>query len=491
MFKLHIESKDNPQIYRKILISPERNFLDLDFTVSIVFELIGSSWVDFTVLRTKGEVCKKIVISAVSEGNHTLEPDEEPLKNWFVQPGDEILCHIAGFASTLKIQLDQIVDHTPQKSETVCLEAEGSLMSNKKGKIKVEDMNIAFSMQDALMDSIIDSTDNLIPPNYLPLFELSDQLRKMKPWQFFENEEIIALELESFGETFFVSVMGAAGQEYGLMIYDDDLGYTALSKILSRAPLPEDFHYDLFANVVGFVDRDELEPTDYELIKSCGLSYRGKNNWIQFRSYEAGKFPSIPEFVEIEFMTEIVAAMIRITELCKEGWRYPTLGQHTYPAFEVHENREIGEMYVLEMKPSEEKIPLLIEINDIEKMQFKRKPKHNLQVELDLFYLPFLIQEEMDDRPVYPLVLAVMDRITGEVISHEVMPFPKLTVVCQQLFWAFLHEFPVKPSKVFVSKDMKNHLAAVAKEVGIELVESELPGLSEFKEAMKMMPPIE
>ncbi|WP_439778215.1 DUF7309 domain-containing protein [Lysinibacillus xylanilyticus] len=81
-----------------------------------------------------------------------------------------------------------------------------------------------------------------------------------------------------------VSVMGAGGEEFGLMIFDMENGYDSLAKILFEKNISSDFSYSLNALTVNFVDSEELDPEDYQLIKDCGMSYRGKKNWIQFRS---------------------------------------------------------------------------------------------------------------------------------------------------------------------------------------------------------------
>ncbi|MEX3747321.1 hypothetical protein AB1300_19615 [Lysinibacillus xylanilyticus] len=68
------------------------------------------------------------------------------------------------------------------------------------------------------------------------------------------------------------------------MIFDMENGYDSLAKILFEKNISSDFSYSLNALTVNFVDSEELDPEDYQLIKDCGMSYRGKKNWIQFRS---------------------------------------------------------------------------------------------------------------------------------------------------------------------------------------------------------------
>ena len=89
--------------------------------------------------------------------------------------------------------------------------------------------------------------------------------------------------------------MGAGALEYGLLLYDEQLGYTSLMEVLKQEPLSEDYAINLSALVINFVDREDLDEEDYSLIKENGFSFRGDNNWIQFRSYFPGVFPTIPD----------------------------------------------------------------------------------------------------------------------------------------------------------------------------------------------------
>ncbi|MCY9547023.1 hypothetical protein [Lysinibacillus xylanilyticus] len=47
------------------------------------------------------------------------------------------------------------------------------------------------------------------------------------------------------------------------------------------------------------------------------------------------------------------------------------------------------------------------------------------------------------------------------------------------MLWAFLQGLEVRPSKIFVSKELRPMLQPLAKTVGVELVESELPYIRE------------
>lgn len=486
MLQIHIESIKNPKVYRKFQVNTKQTLFDLEYVISSGFDFPQIMDSNYEAKRQNGQAVKQMIYS-FPDDEQSLDTDEELIEEWLVQPGDELLFITGQQKYDLKIQLEQIVDESLEFDS--CIGGEGHLDSNKK-KIDLDEINLKLSLKEALDNVDLNDIDNILSPDYLTLLELSNELNKMKPWKYFENEEIIALELVEVDEVFFVSVMGAAGQEFGLMVYDEELGYTSLASILSGRKLSDDFHFDLSALTINFVDRAALEKDDYQLIKDCGLSFRGKNNWIQFRSYEPGAFPTIPLFSNVEIMISIVRAMIQVTQLRMKGWRYPVVTEHVYPAFKVPENGLIADVYLLEID-LDPKGMIEIEINDLEKAQIKRKPKVPLQIEYDLFYLPYPVGAEDEERLIYPVMCMVMDRMTGEVLNNDMMPFPKLPFIQQQMFWKLMVEIPVRPSKIYVKKETKEVLQQLAKLIGIELVVSELPNISEFKGLMESMPPLD
>jgi len=102
--------------------------------------------------------------------------------------------------------------------------------------------------------------------------------------------------------------------------------------------------------------------------------------------------------------------------------------------------------------------------------------------------MPFGVEMEQTNRTVFPIVGILVERGSNLVIGHEVVSMPKTPPMAQSFFWAFLQGLEVRPSKIFVSKEVKPMLQPLAKILGVELVESELPGIREVREFMGNMP---
>lgn len=487
MYQIHVESVKNPKVYRVYQVFSDQTLFDLEFVIASGFDEMD--WLDSRYeAKRKGGQAVKDVIYMLPEDDGVLDGAEEILSDWLVQPGDELI-YCADNKFEARITLEHVLkEHLPFE---LCLAGEGSLKSPRKKKVDLEEINLKLSLKQVMQDMDFNSIEKHMEPDYETLLQLSDTLNKMKPWTYFENADIIALDLEEYEEVFYVAVMGAGNEEFGLMIYDELYGYELLVNTLLGKPVTDETYFDLSGFTVNFVDRSELESKDYQLIKDCGMSFRGKNKWIQFRSYNPGTFPIVPTFTDVELLKAIVQAMIQVTEMRMQGWEYPTVPVHTYPAFKVDKHGDIGKAYTLEVDLPV-KGAIEVEITDIERAQFKRKPKIALQLEYDMFYLPYTVPSPEDEEQlIYPVVCVAFDRATGEVLYNDIMPFPKIDFVQQQMFWKLLNEMPVRPSKVFVKKEAMDVLGQLAKLLGVELVRSELPNVRLFKEIMENTPPFE
>ncbi|WP_223556536.1 plasmid pRiA4b ORF-3 family protein [Lysinibacillus sphaericus] len=482
MIQLHIESKKKPEIYRKLLLPKNSSFSMLDEMILLSFDLDGSDYFNFEMVKKDGRVSKE-KICFLPKNDTDFDTDEELVDEWLRKSGDEAIAHVIDNSESFTIRFESN-EELPMNTETpICIAGAGNIHTGKLDKINLEEIN-ELIREDEEANSLLENLE----PDYLTLLELTNDLKKLKPWQYLRDDEVVVIHFADIDYKVLVSVMGAGGEEFGLMIFDIENGYDSLAKIFFEKNISSDFSYSLNALTVNFVDREELDPADYLLIKDCGLSYRGKKNWIQFRSYQEGTHPERPNYLEVELLIDVVSRMINITEARKDGWEYPQVAAHQYPTFKVQMDGELQEIYILQINIPKPTYECYEEISMFEKAQYKKKPKSALQLEYDVFYMPFGVETELTNRTVYPIVGMLVERGSNLVIGHEMFPMPKTPPIAQSILWAYLQSLEVRPSKIFVSKEVKPMLQPLAKIVGVELVESELPGIREVREFMKAMP---
>lgn len=481
MIQLHIESQKNPEIYRKLVLPKNSSFSLLDEMILLSFDLDGADYFNFEMVKKDGRVSKE-KICFLPKNDTDFDTDEEFVDEWLRKSGDEAIAHIIDNSESFVIRLENNED-LPTNCETLlCIAGAGNIHTGNMDKIDLEEINERIR-EDEEANSLLENLE----PDYLTLLELTNYLKKLKPWQYFSDDEVVGIHFADVDYKVLVSVMGAGGEEFGLMIFDTELGYPSLANILYEKNLSSDFSYGLNALTVNFVDREELDQADYLLIKDNGLSYRGKKNWIQFRSYLEGTHPERPDYLEVVLLIDVISRMINITEARKDGWEYPQLVAHQYPMFKVQMDGELQEIYILQINMPKPTFECYEEISMFEKAKYKKKPKSALQVEYDIFYMPFGVESEETSRTVYPLAGMLVERGSNLIIEHELFPMPKTPPIAQGVLWAFLQGLEVRPSKIFVSKELRPMLQPLAKIVGVELVESELPGIREVREFMKDM----
>lgn len=139
--------------------------------------------------------------------------------------------------------------------------------------------------------------------------------------------------------------------------------------------------------------------------------------------------------------------MINITEARKDGWEYPQLAAHQYPMFKVQMDGELQEIYILQINMPKPTFDCYEEISMFEKAKYKKKPKSALQVEYDIFYMPFGVESEETSRTVYPLAGMLVERGSNLIIEHELFPMPKTPPIAKGVLWAFLQGLEARPSK--------------------------------------------
>lgn len=480
MYQIRIESVKKPDIYRVIQVSPMMLLYDLDQIIATAFMIEDEDEINLQSVILNGQKNNRY-IPLYSDDFYSFE---ETVGDLFKKVDDEML-YFSESGIELKLTLEQLLEIEGLSNSII--EGRGDLFS-KEQAVNIAELNRVLQLEEELEEQLfaefMGEVHNDSSPDYEALLNVAAELNKMKPWNYFENGDIIAIQLEEM--KYFVSVMGAGGQEYGLKMYDEVFGYASLEKILANMPHTDDFSLDISALTINYVNRDELDKEDYQLIKEQGLTFRGKKNWISLRRFEPGFVPTDPDEIDTDDMIEIVKIMIGVTKMSMDGWKYPDVPLNVFPLFEMDDDETIHLVGHIQMDRIEQ-VPIEIEVNELEIKKIKKKQKSALEIELEYFYLQSVTVNE-DEQLIYPLIQVIVDHSTGQVIGNEIIPFPKHSFIQQQLFLEMLKEFPVRPEKILVNEETKRILEPVAKLVGLELVTSALPNIKNLKEMLKMYP---
>lgn len=503
------DTMQNPKIFRTLIVPSKSCFTDLEEFISIAFDITHMDSFYFEMTKSNGKTIQPVFIGTDMAGDllftdDELEDDEEELlKDWFKQEGDAAAYHIPALDIELAITVDKILPNVVSQPCPACIAGKGDLHSGKLEFVDIHGISEMMKFVDAITEEdllellededlleVLEKTESMQhlleehsdEPDYKGLLELATSLKNAKPWEYILDDEIFLIEHPFTNDLIFVSVLGAAGQEFGLTLYLNDRGYETLHTIFTGAEPTKELMYELESLAISFVDREELSKKDYQLIKDAGFSYRGKKNWIQFRTYDPGQFPWLPDAEGVEILQLASIITLEHIEAIKSGWIYPDLPENCFPIYHVNEESGEWERTIAELPPipknrtHENYLDLPKEF--VQKLRsFQKAP---LEVELDISYTERAIQETKDERPFYPLLAVAVDKKTGMVIYHELLPVPMEPGLAQSVFVNMLKTLELKPKAVHVTKDIASYIKPIAQLTGNTLKTSNLPAIKRF-----------
>ena len=126
------------------------------------------------------------------------------------------------------------------------------------------------------------------------LYEAATRIKELKPWEKFWDMDLIGIKYGKEEDTVFFSILGRGGSCYGISVYE---GYEGLNKFLMLAMqqslnLSVEYVMCNQKNLTCYWgNREELTDKQRKIIKDLGYSYRGKNQWLYFLSFEPGYYP--------------------------------------------------------------------------------------------------------------------------------------------------------------------------------------------------------
>ena len=147
------------------------------------------------------------------------------------------------------------------------------------------------------------------------LYEVANNLKKLAPWRALSDTDILVLQLPGQEEPVYCSVMGSGGMSYGISVYPGRESFARLRRIIEQDEhsRPELLMLEQDCLVCNFGDREEIEPQDRAVMKELGLRFRGRGQWIYFRSMAPGQFPWFLDAEQAELLT---SALQNLAMLC-------------------------------------------------------------------------------------------------------------------------------------------------------------------------------
>ncbi len=322
------------------------------------------------------------------------------------------------------------------------------------------------------------------------LYETATRIKELKPWEKFWDMDLIGIRNGAEEDTVFYSILGRGGDCYGIAVYEGYEGLNSFLMLSMQQSMNLTSEYAMFnqKNLTCYWgNRDELTDKQRKIIKDLGYSYRGKNQWLYFLSFEPGYFPYNMDESEVLRMSTYLSDL--------------ELALRYYNETDIKVDFEHGNMFQFSFGKDkktwnfgEEPLPFTafqfenLLITD-EKLlaDLAKVPKCNAVLEAGVSVLGAAVSDKKYVRPANPALSLLGDANAGTIIKFEILgPEDDPMVMLAEILIGFIFQFGA-PKEIRVSNVIvEAGLEQICDVCGIKLRRvKRLQGLDEFMLGMQ------
>lgn len=504
IYQLKVQLKGiRPPVWRRLLVPGDMTFAELHRVLQKAFDWEDRHLHTFYITKTRGTAKLRIEIgNDVGDGwdDADYKEHKERLFDWLVQEGDRCL-YIYDFGDDWEheIVLEKIVEPQPDLVYPICLKAmrvapeedsmgEGwnpeaietkELTAMVNAKLAPLSKKVGKEIQKKARKEMEKGAQTTQGNVWRALLEKAVAFNRLAPWQWMDDDEIFLVIDPETNERLYCSVIGALGQEHGMVVYIGEQGYKSLQHLFKQ-PYPEqDLVYTQRAVLISFADRNELSKEDYELLRSQGMTFRGKKQWPQFRSFVPGYYPWTISEEEAKLVTAALDQALDVARRAGEGeLSLPVFPQDEKMFARIGEKKDGNVVWRDDHVPlaeleAEEKAPtyeLLVDPKLIEMVKNIGQVYYG-SIEFDAGYINRPVQEKRGERPYFPTFVLAVDVNTGFIIHNDLLPIENVAMRVQKSFLDMLLRLGKIPREIRMKKETKQMLAPVLRKLPIRTME--------------------
>lgn len=499
IYQFKVELKyETPSVYRILEVDSEMTFAEFHDVLQVAFGWENSHLHEFSIEKKDGELVGRIAIGMDLEGmgissKEMFDETNEKLVDWFIQEEDyAIYTYDFGDDWRHEVVLSKIVPEEAGRVYPYCVEAiqaapeEDSRGMMDESPVKKTDSNVLTKQ----INDALGASEETFDWGYL--FEQARQLNKLKPWELLDDNQVFIVVDPISGENLYCSTLGAEGYEFGLAVYIGEEGLQSIKDTHEGSMSMFDLMVGQRSILLSFVDRDELEPEDYQLIKRHGLSFRGRKQWVQFRSMVPGMHPWSIDEEEARMLLLAIEQTMGMCKRVKAGFLVPVMGDEDVFAARVPSEQGASIVWIddiIQVKETRVQIkesPLLV--SELDLARLKKLERRNIAVEFDLFYAEFSIRDEEGERPYFSLMAAALDRKNGMALYQNVFDNKRIEGHAQQALLEFIEQNGFRPREIWMTSKMKGMIAPLIKPLRIEVMAVEgLKNIAQMRQYLSEM----
>ena len=324
------------------------------------------------------------------------------------------------------------------------------------------------------------------------LFSLAIQFKQQAPWEWMFDSDIFGVKNPETGVTCYCTIMGNAGEMFGMGIYVGTEGLDTLLELVSGEEIDElTAGFSQKCLMLAFENKEDLLEPEESLLRELKLSFKGKLAIPSFRDYAPGLFPWIIETEEqAENMIYAIEQAMVIAQKCQEN-----------PDFLLNAEEDDDDLFMVYVQdandpskwevtwevPEDFEAPSKeIEANEIYlRSNLDRIPtKANVNWLVDVFYYFEPVQDKEGERPYFPYMLLVLDAESSLIVGHEVFKYGNFETELQKALVKICRDNKCRPQTIMVGTELSmEYMQHFEKYLGAKLEFDE--DLGDFFEELK------
>lgn len=482
-------------VWRKIQIDEGATFHDLHQVLQVAFDWLDYHLHSFFISRSNGARVENVEINpdeneddfGIFDNTYdALAETEEILSDWFKIAKDQVMYTydfgdnwVHEITLTKKIQPEKGVSY-PKCTGAKNLTPE----EDSRGEVLMGEVNLEYGNTKQIVKEINEDLREQLPDLYVEQADKASdywkdvllkakEYHKLQPWSIMDDRNIFAVVDPVSEERLFCSVMGSAGQMYGLAVYIGKDGYETLIDTLKDQD--DDIHFfNQRTLLLSFEDRENLEKEDYALVKTYGVPFRGRRSWPQFRSLMPGYYPWLMDDEEARLMLVALEQTMEVSKEIQSGANMPDLlfdGKILAKVPNKYGDKIMYENEILNLKnyPEEDPAPPLA----ISELDLKRinKPKKTIPVSVEFImeHIDIPIQDEANKRPAIALLVLAIDYKGGLALYHNMLQGAPDVGIVQSELLKVLETVNGIPEKILMNRKMAHVMGSVIEKMKLNV----------------------
>lgn len=245
------------------------------------------------------------------------------------------------------------------------------------------------------------------------LYDIAKITKGLKPWEKLSHDWIIALDLPGREEALYCIVTGQKDDNISIAIYPNESSLAMYSKYLQRED--DKFQAQCEQNylICYFCDRKDMFPLQLKKLRELEISFRGKNEWIQFVSVKPGYVPYMIDREEVKLIKDF---LVEFNQFVKD---FAKKSKKESPSLYRH----LGDLDLQKLSEKIKKRDAKAYSSHLENMldYVKKMPVTNKVLEFDLVYICSSVKDENLDRPAIARLAVLGENSSDTILDFKVI----------------------------------------------------------------------